>query len=110
MVVVIFRSRIKEACSDEYYAKAAEMGRIAESMPGFISYKAYSAEDGERVSIHEWDTAEHLRAWRDHPRHSEVQAYGREHFYRDYTSYVCDNPRESRFVDPTAKESTEDVK
>lgn len=73
------------------------MAEIAKRMPGFISYKGYLSPDGERVSIHEWESAEHLRAWREHPAHQKLQAYGRENFYQEYTLYVCDSPRESRF-------------
>lgn len=98
MIVAVFRARIREDRAAEYYRKAEEMTQIATNMPGFISYKAYTAPDGERVSIHEWESAEHLRAWREHPDHQKVQAYGRENFYREYTLYVCDSPRESRFV------------
>ena len=98
MVVVIFRSRVRQELMEEYCRKADEMAAIATTMPGFLSYKAYTAPDGERVSIHEWDSAEHLKAWREHPEHRRMQAYGRENFYLEYTLYVCDAPRESRFV------------
>jgi heme-degrading monooxygenase HmoA len=74
------------------------MAKIATSMSGFVSYKAYTSTDGERVSIHEWESAEHLRAWREHPEHKKMQAFGRENFYREYTLYVCDSPRESGFT------------
>ncbi|MDX1433817.1 MAG: hypothetical protein R3286_15345 [Gammaproteobacteria bacterium] len=43
MVVAIFGSRIREEKAQEYV-------RLAEQVPGFISYKAYTAADGERVS------------------------------------------------------------
>ena len=98
MVVVIFRSRIKEETLSKYYALADEMGELAKAMPGFISYKAYTSADGERVSIHEWESEEHLRAWREHPEHRKTQAYGRENLYQEYTLYVCNAPRESRFT------------
>ena len=97
MVVIVFRSRIRPENAERYYALADKLGEIARSMPGFISWKAYAAEDGERVPIHEWETAEHLRAWREHPEHLKAQALGREVFYEEYTSYVCDEPREARF-------------
>jgi len=73
------------------------MMEIAESMSGFISYKVYSNDDGERVSIHEWDSVEHLRAWREHAELVEAQNQGRARYYSEYTLYVLDNPRESRF-------------
>ena len=97
MIVVVFRARIRPGATEPYYALADEMAAIARSLPGFISYKGYFAEDGERVSIHEWESAEHLKAWREHPDHVKAQARGRREFYEEYTLYVCDQPRESRF-------------
>lgn len=97
MVVVVFRSRINPGNAEAFSPLAEKMHALAREMPGFISYKVYLAEDGERVSIHEWETVEHLHAWRDLPQHAEAQKLGRERFYAEYTSYVCDTPRESRF-------------
>ena len=102
MVIVIFRSRVRSEVIDEYYAHAEAMARIARAMPGFISYKGYTAEDGERVSVHEWASPEALRAWRMHPEHVAMQALGRERFYDEYTLYALDDPRVSRFSRATA--------
>ena len=97
MVVIVFKTRIRPENAERYYALVDKMAEIARSMPGFISWKGYFADDGERVSIHEWETSEHLRAWREHPDHVRTQALGRKEFYEEYTSYVCDSPRTSRF-------------
>ena len=98
MVVAIFRARIRQDRAKEYFALADEMAKIARSLPGFISWKGYASDDGERVSVHEWETAEDLAVWRNHPEHVRVQALGRERYYDEYTLYVCDQPRESRFA------------
>lgn len=98
MIVAIFRARVRPDHADRYYALADEMGEIARSMPGFISWKGYFAEDGERVSVHEWESAEALEAWRTHPEHLRIQELGRQDFYDEYTLYVMDEPRRSRFV------------
>ena len=97
MVVAVFRARIRPEHADEYYALAERMGEIARSLPGFVSWKGYHADDGERVSVHEWETPEHLRAWREHPEHVAAQALGRERFYEAYTLHVTEPIRESRF-------------
>ena len=97
MVVVVFRARVREDRLDEYYQRAEQLASIARAMPGFVSYKGYVSDDGERVSIHEWESPETLKAWREHPEHVRMQRYGREHFYDEYTLYVCEAPRESRF-------------
>jgi len=98
MIVAIFRARVRAENATAYYALADEMGAIARSMPGFLSWKGYFADDGERVSIHEWETAAALEAWRTHPTHLRVQELGREKFYDEYTLYVMEEPRRSRFV------------
>jgi heme-degrading monooxygenase HmoA len=98
MVVAIFRARVRPEHADEYFRLADEMAAIAVKMPGFISWKGYTADDDERVSVHEWESAEQLAAWRNHPDHVKMQALGRERFYDEYTLYVCENPRESRFT------------
>ncbi len=98
MIVAIFRARVRAENADEYYALADEMGKIAHAMPGFISWKGYFAEDGERVSVHEWESAEALEAWRSHPEHLRIQELGREKFYDEYTLYVMDEPRTSKFT------------
>lgn len=98
MIVAAFRNRVKPELMSEYVALAGEMAAIAMSMPEFISFKNFVSEDGEAVSVHEWDSAEYLRAWRQHPEHLKVQGRGRREFYQDYVLYVCDNPRISRFT------------
>jgi heme-degrading monooxygenase HmoA len=66
-------------------------------MPGFVSYKDFVAEDGESVSIVEFDSVEHLQAWRDHPEHRAAQEQGRSTFFSEYHVQVCNVLRESRF-------------
>ncbi len=97
MVVVVFRSRLQDEVPESFEALRDRMMEIAKSMPGFISYKVYSNEDGERVSIHEWETEDHLKAWREHPEHVEAQNLGKTDYYSEYTLYVLNDPRESRF-------------
>jgi heme-degrading monooxygenase HmoA len=80
-----------------YYALSEKMEAIARTTPGFISIKGYAAEDGEHVSIHEWETPEQLSVWREHPEHKRTQQLGRGVFYEEYTLYVCDSPRTSHW-------------
>lgn len=73
------------------------MLEIAQSMPGYLSYKLYVSEDGERCSIIEFDSHEHLRAWREHPGHQAAQRLGRERYYQEYSLHVGEPQRESLF-------------
>jgi heme-degrading monooxygenase HmoA len=81
----------------EFQALAARMLAIAESMPGFISYKSFSSPDEERASIIEFESLEYLDAWRNHPEHTQAQHLGRERFYAEYSLAVCSPIRSTSF-------------
>ncbi len=89
MIVTIFRSRLEPAHTEAYREMAARMRSLAKAMPGFVSFKTFSAEDGERVSIIEFESEEALHAWREHPEHRKAQALGRNSFYSEYQIQVC---------------------
>jgi len=97
MVISIFRSRLRSDNAEEFDALAGEMMKLAEAMPGFLSYKVYVSDDGERCSIIEFDSHEHLLAWRNLPEHRRAQQIGRERYYERYSLHVTDPVRESRF-------------
>lgn len=97
MVVIVFRSRIRSETADEFHELADRMLKLARTMPGFISYKSFSAEDGERCSVIEFESPEHLRAWRENPEHREAMRIGRERFYVEYSSHIAEPTRGSRF-------------
>lgn len=97
-MLVVFRSRLREEDDAKYEALAPRMLTLAQSMPGFVSFKAFSADDGERVSIIEFESEETMRAWREHPEHRRAQEAGRRSFYSEYSVVICRRLRESRFV------------
>lgn len=98
MVISVFRSRLRPEHAEEFQTRAAELMKIARSMPGFVSYKLYTAEDGERCSIVEFESHEELLAWRSLPEHREAQRVGRERYYAEYTLHVAEPIRASRFA------------
>jgi heme-degrading monooxygenase HmoA len=89
MVVIVFRSRLRAGIEQDITADGARMHELASAMPGFVSYKDFAAEDGENATIVEFDTLEHLAAWRDHPEHKAVQQRGRERYFSEYRIQVC---------------------
>lgn len=100
-MLVVFRARrTPEGEGDEYKMHHARMTELATKMPGYISHKGYVAEDGERLSLFEWESAETLRAWATHPEHVPVKRIGRERFYTQYHLQVCEVVRESEFRRP----------
>ena len=97
MIVTVFRSRLRPGIRDEYVALADRMNELARTMPGYISHKGFFADDGERVTIVEFENEEGMRAWRMHPEHRAAQKKGRESFYAAYSVQVCEVLRDSTF-------------
>ena len=97
MIVTVFRNRVREGVEEEITQVGLEMYELAASMPGFISYKDFVADDGENVSIVEFDSEAHLAAWREHPEHRMAQSQGRENWFSEYHIQVCKPIRDYRF-------------
>ena len=98
-VVVVFRARrTAEGLGEHYVSENKRMADIATRMPGYISHKGYVAEDGERLTLIEWESPETLRAWAAHPEHVPVKQLGRRNFYTEYRLQVCEVVRESNFT------------
>jgi len=98
MVVAIFRSRLREDANLEEFAVLYQrMYTLVTAMPGFIGVKDFQAGDGEALAIAEFDTLEHLIAWREHPEHKAAQERGRKEFFREYTTQVCTVVRDAHF-------------
>ena len=76
---------------------APQILALAETMAGFIEIKAFTATDGERVSVITFaDQASH-DAWRHHVDHVAAQKRGRSDYYSEYTLQVCSTIRVSRY-------------
>jgi heme-degrading monooxygenase HmoA len=97
MILTVFRSRVIPEAQDEYARWAARMSELAQTMPGYVSHKGFTAPDGERVTIVEFESAETQRAWAVHPEHVEAKKKGRTAFYLEYRVQVCDVVRDSGF-------------
>jgi heme-degrading monooxygenase HmoA len=80
-----------------YAADAARMEALARTQKGFIAYRSYKAEDGETLSMSEWETEADARAWQRHADHTLVQARGRSDYYESYTVYSCADPSVRHF-------------
>jgi heme-degrading monooxygenase HmoA len=98
MYLVVFRNRKRGGIdAAAYAADAGRMEALARAQPGFVSFKSYTADDGEVVAISEWASAADARDWGDHPDHAATQARGKTDYYQNYTLYTCDNPRTHAF-------------
>ena len=98
MVVTIFRSRLRaDADLKALEAAGGRMYELASGMPGFVSYKDYTAQDGESVAIVEFTDEASLLAWRSHPEHRQMQERGRAEFMSEYRIQVCHSLRDYSF-------------
>jgi len=97
LIVTVFRARLRPENADAYFKLAGELGKEAEVMPGYVSRKVYVAEDGERLTVVEFESWETHRAWAEHPKHRAAQKLGREQFYSEYSIQVCESQRSHEF-------------
>ncbi len=98
MYLTVFRGRLRPEVDLEELVRLGErMHALASAMPGFISYKDFSAEDGESVSLTEFASEAELLAWRHHPEHQAVQERGRREFFSEFQIQVCQPGRSYKF-------------
>ena len=104
MYLVVFRNRKRvriDHCA--YEEQAARMEALARTQPGFLSFKGYTADDGEVVALSEWSDEVAERAWGRQAEHLLAQKDGRAHWYASYTLFGCADPRIHTF---TAEDET----
>src|ERR1051325_2337972 len=98
MVLTVFRSRLRPGSDLATLERlGARMYELATQMPGFISYKDFTAADGESVSLVEFESVDTLLAWREHPEHKAAQRLGREQFFAEYRIQIGAPARTYRF-------------
>jgi len=97
MIITVFRSRLQPGVRDEYVALVARMNALARTMPGYISHKGFSSDDGERCTIVEFEHEEGMKAWRSNREHQAAQKLAREKYYTEYSVQVCTLDRESKY-------------
>lgn len=98
MVITLFRSRLRPEAGEEYVRWAKRMVELASAMPGFVSVKTFAADDGERITVVEFESEAAHVAWREHPEHREAQRLGRERFYAEFQLQICTPVRRYGFV------------
>ena len=97
-VVTIFRNRLKPGNVEEYSQWAGRMSALAKTMPGYLSHKTFTAEDGERVTLVEFADEASQRGWSTQAQHVEAKKKGRSDFYTEYSIQICSVTRESTFT------------
>ncbi|MFN8027643.1 MAG: antibiotic biosynthesis monooxygenase [Acidimicrobiia bacterium] len=92
-VITVFRSRLRDDVSDDYFTLAAELRERAGQIDGFVEQKVFVAEDGERLTLVIFDTDAGQQEWRTDPVHRAAQQRGRDEFYDAYDVTVCEAQR-----------------
>ncbi|MBA2743268.1 MAG: antibiotic biosynthesis monooxygenase [Chthoniobacterales bacterium] len=92
---------------DEYGPMAQRMSELARNVPGYISHKGFVAEDGERVTIVEFESEEALERWRVDPDHRVAKRYGFESFFSEFKFQICSVIRERVWPVRTRPDSPE---
>jgi heme-degrading monooxygenase HmoA len=91
-VISLFRFRMRDltpAQREEYSSTLEQLLTLASAMPGFISFRHYTSDDGETFAVVEFASAEALAAWRDHLDHRKAQHRGRNELYSEYEIINC---------------------
>ena len=98
MFLTVFRNRKRADINRAAYEEeAVRMEELARAQPGFLSFKGYTAEDGEVIALSEWEDEASARAWGRLAEHRAAQQRGRDAYYESYTLFACDNPRTHSF-------------
>jgi heme-degrading monooxygenase HmoA len=79
---------------------AKHMSELARTIPGYVSHKGFAAEDGERVTIVEFESEEALQEWRHHPEHAKEKRRGIQSFFSDYKFQICTVIRDRVWAGP----------
>jgi heme-degrading monooxygenase HmoA len=74
---------------DEYGPMAKRMSELARAVPGYVSHKGFVADDGERVTIVEFESEEALDKWRVDPGHRMAKKRGFESFFTEFNFQIC---------------------
>ena len=77
-------------CPTATSSSLAQLHDHARTFPGFVEFKQFVADDGERVTLVTFDSAERQAAWRDDVDHRAAQQQGRDAFYAEYDIAVTD--------------------
>ncbi len=90
MIVTVFRHRVNPDARDEYAALLTRIVELSKTIPGYVSQKRFTADDGERVTIVEFATEAGQQAWATHPEHVEAMKLGHQKLYSEFKIQVCD--------------------
>ena len=83
---VIFTSVRKEG-DDGYGNMAARMEELAKQQPGYLGFE--SAREDIGITVSYWQSLDAIKNWKQNAEHLFAQQYGREKWYKAYTTRIC---------------------
>ena len=98
MILAVLRSRLKPNIQEDYGPVSKRMSELAPTIPGYISHKGFVAEDGERVTIVEFESEATLQDWRVHPEHVDAKRHGYRNFYTHFDYQICNVTHEKHWA------------
>jgi heme-degrading monooxygenase HmoA len=103
MIVTVFRSRLNPGVQEEYGPMAKRMSDLARTIPGYVSHKGFVAEDGERVTIVEFESEGALEEWRRHAEHARAKRQGIISFFSEYSLQICNVIRDRAWTSKASR-------
>jgi heme-degrading monooxygenase HmoA len=109
MMAVIFEVWPAAGRRSDYLELAAALRAEVERIDGFISVERFESlyEEGKLLSLQFWRDDEAIGRWRNHLRHRQAQALGRNGMFADYRLRIAEvvrdygpEDREEAPVDP----------
>lgn len=94
---VIFTSTRTNADEAGYEAAAVRMVELASEQPGFLGIESVRGADGVGITVSYWESLEAIRGWRENAEHRQVQAAGRETWYRNFRLRIARVERDYSF-------------
>ena len=95
MVIAMFKTEKRVGIdAAEYQRIVQRMLDLVNKMPGFISFKGCTTDDGETFSMATFESEEALETWHNHPEHRATQRRGYDEFYDSVWVRVCKVVRE----------------
>lgn len=79
-VLVLTGATVKQGMEGVEARAAEELEEALRSMPGFISMKDYTAEDGEELTVIRFRSEADVLRWRDEGLHGEYQRVVNEYY------------------------------
>ncbi len=94
---VLLKTHLRDGADIATYERTSRrMRELVSRIPGFISIKGYTSDDGEEIDLVRFESEDALKAWREQPEHRDAQRRGRDEYDR-YSVQACRVFREYEF-------------